>query len=227
MQRKRKIRAVVHWECYTCSEDCKTRSRLSLRLQGVGGRAEERGAYRPDCSSSNYCYTLAEPLKETCLGTASRRKPPLKMPQQFTQQDHESRLSGTRVAKIHAERTNRRGAWLGGAPGTTFQSHVQTLTSKESHGPTDEHPISSLVTSSALAGQQAPSRALTCFMAVSPIFSECLRMLSRKSLRSDMETSRIWVRSSGMFSAMMPQNRYWPAWGRQECSSCSRVRNAG
>lgn len=67
----------------------------------------------------------------------------------------------------------------------------------------------------------------TCLMAVSPILSECLRMLSRKSLRSDMETSLMCVRRTGMFSAMMAQKRYCPAFGRQFCSNCSNVHSAG
>lgn len=67
----------------------------------------------------------------------------------------------------------------------------------------------------------------TCLMAVSPILSECFRMLSRKSLSCVMAVSRICVLSLGMFSDMMEQNRYWPALGRQVRSSCSSVRSAG
>lgn len=67
----------------------------------------------------------------------------------------------------------------------------------------------------------------TCLMAVSPILSECFRMLSRKSRSCDMAVSRMWILSLGMFSAMMEQKRYWPALGRQVCSSCSSVRSAG
>lgn len=67
----------------------------------------------------------------------------------------------------------------------------------------------------------------TCLMAVSPILSECFLMLSRKSLSCVMAVSRICVLSLGMFSAMMEQNRYWPAFGRHVCSSCSSVRRAG
>lgn len=67
----------------------------------------------------------------------------------------------------------------------------------------------------------------TCLMAVSPILSECLRMLSRKSFSCIMAVSRICILSLGMFSAMMEQKRYWPALGRHVSSSCSSVRRAG
>lgn len=43
----------------------------------------------------------------------------------------------------------------------------------------------------------------TCLMAVSPTLSECFLMLSRKSLRSDMEISLISSLSLGRFSAMI------------------------
>lgn len=49
--------------------------------------------------------------------------------------------------------------------------------------------------------------ALTCFIAISPILSECLRMLSRKSFRSDMERSLISSRRVGMLSTMTLQKR--------------------
>lgn len=49
----------------------------------------------------------------------------------------------------------------------------------------------------------------TCLMAVSPTLSECFLMLSRKSLRSDMEISLISSLSLGRFSAMIWQNLYW------------------
>lgn len=46
----------------------------------------------------------------------------------------------------------------------------------------------------------------TCLMAVSPTLSECFRMLSKKSLRSDMEISLISSLSLGRFSSMIWQN---------------------
>lgn len=47
-------------------------------------------------------------------------------------------------------------------------------------------------------------------MAISPTLSECFLMLSRKSLRSDMEISLISSLSLGRFSAIIWQNLYWP-----------------
>lgn len=67
----------------------------------------------------------------------------------------------------------------------------------------------------------------TCLMAISPILSECLRMLSKKSRSCVIAVSLMCVLSLGIFSAIMEQNRYWPALGRQVCSSCSRVLSAG
>lgn len=64
---------------------------------------------------------------------------------------------------------------------------------------------------------------LTCFMAVSPILSECFRILSKKSLRSDMDISFISSRSFGRFSIIIWQNRYWLTLGRYRFSSCSIV----
>lgn len=46
-------------------------------------------------------------------------------------------------------------------------------------------------------------------MAISPTLSECFLMLSRKSLRSDMEISLISSLSLGRFSAIIWQNLYW------------------
>ena len=64
---------------------------------------------------------------------------------------------------------------------------------------------------------------LTCFMAVSPILSECFRILSKKSLRSDMDISFISSRSFGRFSIIIWQKRYWLTRGRYRFSSCSIV----
>lgn len=64
---------------------------------------------------------------------------------------------------------------------------------------------------------------LTCFMAVSPILSECFRILSKKSLRSDMDISFISSRSFGRFSIIIWQKRYWLTLGRYRFSSCSIV----
>lgn len=49
----------------------------------------------------------------------------------------------------------------------------------------------------------------TCLIAVSPTLSECFLMLSRKSLRSDMEISLMSSLSLGRFSAIIWQKRYW------------------
>lgn len=54
----------------------------------------------------------------------------------------------------------------------------------------------------------------TCFMASSPIQSECLRMLSRKSLRSLMEASLMFCLIIGMLSAIRSQKRYRLTLGR-------------
>lgn len=64
---------------------------------------------------------------------------------------------------------------------------------------------------------------LTCFMAVSPILSECFRILSKKSFRSDMDISFISSRSFGRFSIIIWQKRYWLTLGRYRFSSCSIV----
>ena len=48
---------------------------------------------------------------------------------------------------------------------------------------------------------------LTCFIASSPIQSECFRILSRKSFRSLMEASMMLSLNLGMFLAIFSQNR--------------------
>lgn len=63
--------------------------------------------------------------------------------------------------------------------------------------------------STVIAGVVENRSCYTCLMAVSPTLSECFLMLSRKSLRSDMEISLISSLSLGRFSAMIWQNLYW------------------
>ena len=68
---------------------------------------------------------------------------------------------------------------------------------------------------------------LTCFMATSPMRSECLRMFSKKSLRSDMEASLMLSRNLGMAAHMACEKRYLLTRGRYVCSNCSNVLSAG
>ncbi len=55
----------------------------------------------------------------------------------------------------------------------------------------------------AIGGVVKNRNSYTCLMAVSPTLSECFLMLSRKSLRSDIEISLISSLNLGRFSAMI------------------------
>ena len=54
----------------------------------------------------------------------------------------------------------------------------------------------------------------TCFIATSPMRPECFRMLSKKSLRSDIDASLMLSRSLGIVSHITCENRYLLTRGR-------------
>ena len=64
-------------------------------------------------------------------------------------------------------------------------------------------------------------------MAISPMCPECLRMLSRKSLRSDIEASLMLSRNFGIVSHITCENLQVLTRGKYVCSNCSKVFRAG
>lgn len=71
------------------------------------------------------------------------------------------------------------------------------------------HIISELRSIFIVFSQTTECISYTCFIAISPTLSECFLMLSRKSLRSDIEISLISSLNLGRFSAIIWQNLYW------------------
>uniref|UniRef100_A0A2M4DQ32 Putative secreted protein n=1 Tax=Anopheles darlingi TaxID=43151 RepID=A0A2M4DQ32_ANODA len=66
-----------------------------------------------------------------------------------------------------------------------------------------------------------------CFIAISPIFGENLRMFSRNSRKSSSEDFLMFSFSRGMVSRICCENRYPATFGRYSFSSTSRVFSAG
>ena len=68
---------------------------------------------------------------------------------------------------------------------------------------------------------------ITWTIAASPTLEQCLLIVSRKSLRSDIEASLIWALIVGIVEHMCCVNLKRDILGRYVCSSCSSVFKAG